>query len=234
MFDQETIDRFWSLIDTSGGPDACWISMRCWSFSAAAIDGKRRLWPSHRFSYIVAHGPIPNGMVVRHLCVNASDTSHACVNPRHLRIGTRAENRWDAAVRRAFMFPPEAIIGYEDVPEWTPPPIRQKEDNHESLAERRRRAWAHQENPHRAAAEAHRRHDAHPRLAVASQMDGLNRGDDGERTTVRIVLLVSPSLLQRVVGQAQKERRSRDNMLVVVIERGLAQLIQEEDHAQSQ
>ena len=45
---------------------------------------------AHRLAYIDAYGPIPNGMVVRHLCHVRN-----CVNPDHLTIGTQQDNMDD-------------------------------------------------------------------------------------------------------------------------------------------
>ena len=48
----------------------------------------------YRLVYLQFYGPIPEGKVVRHTC----DTPR-CINPKHLQIGTRAENSQDMVER---------------------------------------------------------------------------------------------------------------------------------------
>lgn len=106
MISQEAQDKFWGRIDRSGGTDACWewIPVRrlkegkpkgYFMFSA---DGK--MTQGHRIAYTLAKGEIPDGMVVRHACDNPP-----CVNPNHLRLGTRADNARDARERIKFAKP---------------------------------------------------------------------------------------------------------------------------------
>ena len=45
---------------------------------------------SHRLSFLVFCGPIPNGLRVLHRCHNKG-----CVNPEHLRLGTNKDNSED-------------------------------------------------------------------------------------------------------------------------------------------
>lgn len=54
-----------------------------------AMDYKSRL--AHRVSYELSIGPIPQGLVIDHLCHNK-----ACVRPSHLEAVTHSENtaRW--------------------------------------------------------------------------------------------------------------------------------------------
>ncbi len=51
-------------------------------------------YSTHRISYEIFHGLIPDGYVVRHSCDNPP-----CVNPRHLLVGTTKQNNGDS-VRR--------------------------------------------------------------------------------------------------------------------------------------
>lgn len=83
--------RFWKFVDVRGD-DECWEWKGCkyqkgyGSFMANEIGEKQ----AHRVSYIMAHGPIPDGMHIMHLCDNPP-----CCNPKHLRAGTNTDNNAD-------------------------------------------------------------------------------------------------------------------------------------------
>jgi hypothetical protein len=51
------------------------------------VDGTRHTVHTHRLSYELNFGPIPDGMEICHKCDNPS-----CINPEHLFIGTRQDN----------------------------------------------------------------------------------------------------------------------------------------------
>lgn len=46
---------------------------------------------AYRFSYEMRNGPIPEGLLVRHLCVSEGE----CTNPNHLALGTAKDNALD-------------------------------------------------------------------------------------------------------------------------------------------
>ena len=85
-------DRFWEKVDKTKD---CWL----WTgdINSAGYGRITDYWQKilvHRFSYELAHGPIPEGMVILHLC-----DVKLCVRPEHLKVGTYSDNMKDAIAK---------------------------------------------------------------------------------------------------------------------------------------
>jgi hypothetical protein len=89
-------DRLWAKVDKNGPvPDYRPDLGQCWLFTGSAphgygrikLTGERRNVHAHRVAYEAKVGPIPDGMVIDHLC-----RVKRCVNPAHLEVVTPGEN----------------------------------------------------------------------------------------------------------------------------------------------
>lgn len=86
-------DRFWAKVDRRE-PDQCWPWMGWMNDDYGVIRVGGRDEKAHRAAWMVARGPIENGLVVRHTCDNPR-----CVNPGHLLLGTQLDNIRDRVER---------------------------------------------------------------------------------------------------------------------------------------
>lgn len=84
--------RFWKKVEKSGG---CWNwtgTHLNFGYGVFKVGGKWKA--AHRFSYELHFGAIATDLCVLHSCDNPQ-----CVNPAHLRTGTRAANNAERAER---------------------------------------------------------------------------------------------------------------------------------------
>lgn len=87
-------ERFWEKVDV-GSPSECWewtAAKDDCGYGSIGQTQTRKIIRSHRVSYELNRGAIPEGQEVRHTCHNPG-----CVNPNHLIVGTHQENMIDMA-----------------------------------------------------------------------------------------------------------------------------------------
>lgn len=91
-FSQAALTRFYANIFKTTN---CWLwggKPDVYGYGRIYIDGTKH--KAHRFSWIVANNsPIPQNMQILHDCPGGDNP--LCVNPKHLRLGTNADNMRD-------------------------------------------------------------------------------------------------------------------------------------------
>lgn len=86
--------RFWSRVRKSDG-DGCWEWTHTMSKGYGVIKMRGKAMHAHRAAWILANGPIPDGLFVCHACDN-----RPCVRLSHLFLGTHTDNMRDMHQKR--------------------------------------------------------------------------------------------------------------------------------------
>lgn len=87
-----TTALFWSKVRVPDSRSDCWewtSTLNDNGYGRFSTDGGKTA--AHRFAYELMHGPIPDGLHIRHMCHNRK-----CCNPTHLLVGTPKDNARDA------------------------------------------------------------------------------------------------------------------------------------------
>jgi hypothetical protein len=87
--------RFWACVDKTPGhgpKGECWLFVGAPTqvYGRIVVDGKQVT--THRFSYELHNGPIPEGEGYHGTCVLHECDTPRCVNPDHLFLGSNKEN----------------------------------------------------------------------------------------------------------------------------------------------
>ncbi len=95
-------DRFWSKVEKSEG---CWL----WvghrnkaGYGKLRNGSQHKYLLAHRASWLLAHGELPDELLVCHKCDNPP-----CVRPDHLFLGTDADNQRDMMRKGRKVVPPQ-------------------------------------------------------------------------------------------------------------------------------
>lgn len=86
--------EFWTMVQV-GHPTQCWPFIGTSRSGGSLAYGRYANMGAHRYAFQTHYDlKLPTRLLVRHDCDNP-----LCCNPRHLRIGTHAENMMDASLR---------------------------------------------------------------------------------------------------------------------------------------
>ena len=98
LIPQKYVDQFWSKVDQSKGPEACWpwLASHIGKGYGQCNTGKGQGY-SHRYAWTLTYGEIPDKLFVLHKCDNPT-----CCNPAHLWLGTCKDNLQDCSRKKRF------------------------------------------------------------------------------------------------------------------------------------
>ena len=96
LLDDKAERRFWAKVER-GDPADCWgWRGRVNDEGYGRFTSNHATWYSHRVSYSLLREPIPDGLVIDHLCCHPS-----CQNPWHMETVTSEENVRRGVIGRA-------------------------------------------------------------------------------------------------------------------------------------
>lgn len=114
---ESDVTRFWSKVDQSGGPDACWpwtggrLPDEFKQYGLFWLDGQ--MTRAHRVACHLGNGPLGESNAL-HSCDNPP-----CCNPRHLFKGTTLDNAQDCVAKGRKAVQPGSSNGNAKIDEET-------------------------------------------------------------------------------------------------------------------